>query len=38
MENKMSNADNMIGKFVGLKIKNYAFSYANELLKMISQN
>ena len=29
---KCENADNMIGKFVGLKSKNYAFTYVNELL------
>jgi len=29
---KCENADNMIGKFVGLKSKNYAFIYTNELL------
>ena len=29
---KCENADNMIGKFVGLKSKNYAFTYENELL------
>ena len=29
---KCENADNMMGKFVGLKCKNYAFTYTNELL------
>ena len=29
---KCENGDNMIGKFVGLKSKNYAFTYVNELL------
>ena len=29
---KCENGDNMIGKFVGLKSKNYALTYVNELL------